>query len=118
MTTPITVLVEFAIADGKADAFAEVCAKGRSIVQSKEPGTLSFRQYFNADRSVAVSLETYVDSDALIAHIDNAREDIGAITDIASLVRTEVYGNISAAARRTFEEFNGTVYQPFSEYWR
>ncbi|MEO1225219.1 MAG: antibiotic biosynthesis monooxygenase [Pseudomonadota bacterium] len=118
MSTPITVLVELAVADGKADAFVEISRRGLEIVRSNEPGTLSFSQYFNDDRSVAISLETYADSDALLAHMKNASADIRLVEDIATVVRTEIFGNVSDNVKSTFEAFSARIYQPISEYAR
>jgi len=116
MSTPITVLVELAIADGKADAFVEISRRGLEIVQSREPGTLFFSQYFDHDRSVAISLETYADSDALLAHMKNASGDIRVVESIATVARTEIFGGVSDELRNTFAEFSARIFRHYSEF--
>ncbi len=113
MSGQVTVLVELAIADGKADEFAEISQREREIAKSKEPGTLSFSQFFNDDRSVAVSLERYADSDALVAHMKNARENVSHVEEIAKIVRVEVFGDVSDEVKATFKAFDAQIFQPF-----
>lgn len=110
--------MKLAIADGKADAFLEISRRGLEIVRSREPGTLSFNPYFNDDRSVAISLETYADSEAVLAHIENARADIRLVEDIAAVVKTEVFGDVCEKVKHTFEAFNARIYRPSSEFAR
>jgi quinol monooxygenase YgiN len=118
MSAQITVLVELAIADGKADEFEDICRQGLDIVRSKEPGTLSFNQYFKDDRSVAISLETYADSDALIAHMTNASANIHHVEHIATVVRADIFGDVSDAVKDMFRSFASTHYRPYSVFSR
>lgn len=118
MSAQITVLVELAIADGKAGDFERISRKLLEIVRSKEPGTLSFSQFFNEDRSLVSSLETYADSDALIAHMTNASASIHRVEEIAKVVRTEIFGDVKDEVKDMFRVFNTKIFRPFSEFTR
>jgi len=85
MSGEITILVQFGIAECKADELKEIFNKAVAIARSEEPGTLSFNQYFDENNTVCYSLERYTGSEALVSHFKNATHNIQKLGDIAKV---------------------------------
>ena len=116
MSGEITILVQFGIAECKADELKEIFNKAVAIARSEEPGTLSFNQYFNEDNTVCYSLERYTGSEALVSHFKNATHNIQKLGDIAKVARVEVFGDISDELREIISPYKPTILQHYSGY--
>jgi quinol monooxygenase YgiN len=72
------------------------------IVRSKEPGTLEYSIYFNADETAAFVVERFRDSDALIEHGKNMAEISPQVLATAT-VEGELLGEVSPEIRANVE---------------
>src|SRR4030095_14349432 len=70
-------------------------AKAMQIVLPKEPGTLQYDLFFNADGSECMFIERYKDSASLMAHAENLGELFGAIVSKVTVLHGAVLGNAS-----------------------
>ncbi|MCP4385036.1 MAG: hypothetical protein GY798_27095 [Hyphomicrobiales bacterium] len=118
MTDTIFVVVETAIADGKAEEMKKICDTAVEIAQSKEIGTLSFNQYFKSDNTASVSLELYENSDALMTHMDNAARDIHHVGEIATVTRIDIFGEVDDRVKAFFQPYKANFHTRYSGFTR
>ncbi|MEM7171094.1 MAG: antibiotic biosynthesis monooxygenase [Pseudomonadota bacterium] len=114
MSDKIILLVEFKISQENLSEVKEICEKGVKIVGSNEKGTLSFDQYFSVDESKMVSLETYRDTQSLLAHLENATENVQRMNDIATISRLEIFGDVTDQLKETLRDFNPVYFKHHS----
>lgn len=88
----IKVNARFKIGEGHLDEFKQLIPQFISTVEDNDPGTLNYDWYLNEDRMECVVLETYANSNALLAHAGNVGELLGKVTEISEL-KIEIYGN-------------------------
>jgi quinol monooxygenase YgiN len=96
MTMPLQLTVRCKIRPG---AFAAFTAAARACLHSarhRDPGTLQYDWFVDAEQSEAVVRETYVDSDALLAHIANLGDAFPALLATCEL-SIEIFGEPSPA---------------------
>lgn len=55
-------------------------------------------------------VDTYRDSDAIMAHFANVGELLGALGKIAPITEFKIYGNLSDEVRQATEPFNARYY--------
>lgn len=60
-----------------------------------EPGTVQYDGFFSQDGTEAVFRETYVDSDAVLAHLKNVGHLLGPLGEAGGGVELEIFGNPS-----------------------
>ena len=92
-------IARFRFHDGKVEEFKRLSAQAMEIVKAKDPGTLAYDTYFNADESECVIVERYRDSDALIAHAANLADLFEPILSVVDVVHGEVLGDASPELR-------------------
>ena len=92
-------IARFRFHEGKVEEFKRLSARAMEIVKAKDPGTLAYDTYFNADESECVIVERYRDSEALIAHAANLAELFEPILSIVDVVHGEVLGDASPELR-------------------
>jgi quinol monooxygenase YgiN len=100
----ITLIVEFAVKDGQAEAYRAASAALREKVDATEPGTSRYDWWLDADGRRAFNLEVFDDGAALAFHMDNTAPLVGALLDAADLVRVEVLGEVDATGRAAIDE--------------
>jgi quinol monooxygenase YgiN len=83
------------IHDGKLDEFKKEAERCLSIVKEKDKDTLVFDWYFSEDQTEYVVIETYPDSNALLAHLGNLGDLFGRLLQVADF-QSEIYGSPSA----------------------
>jgi quinol monooxygenase YgiN len=91
-------IVRFRFHPGKLDEFKRLSARAMEIVRAREPGTLQYETYFNADESEAIALERFRDSQALIDHGQNMADLMEPILATAT-VTGELLGDPSPELR-------------------
>ena len=100
------------IHDGKLDRFktlAQACLEG---VRQKDKGILQYDWFFNEDHTECVVRERFVDSDAVLEHIANLGELLGAIWSVSDF-SAEVCGTPSEELLKATESIDITVYSYF-----
>ena len=81
---------------GDVEEYKRLSAKALEIVQAKEPGTLQYDVFFNADQTECVFVERFRDSQALIDHAANMAEISPAVIATGTFVHGELLGEPSA----------------------
>lgn len=106
-------IVRFKFHEGKVEEFKRLSAECMAIVKAKDPGTLQYDTYFNADESEAIVLERFTDSEALIKHGENLAHLMEAILATGTCYG-ELLGEPNAQIR---EQLAGSsVVQLFTPY--
>jgi quinol monooxygenase YgiN len=82
------------IKEGKLDEFKRLIPQFISIVKEKDPGTVTYDWYLNEEAMECTVLETYADSDSVLAHFANAGGLVQKLLEFADLT-IELYGNPS-----------------------
>jgi quinol monooxygenase YgiN len=91
----LLISARFDVHAGKLDEFQSIMATAIRKVSDNEPRTLQYDWYHSDDHSRYVVLERYEDSDALLEHLANVSEELGAILEVADL-KVDVFGTPSA----------------------
>lgn len=105
----IQVSARFAIQPGKFEEFAAIGAECVEIVQTKDSGTLQYDWFYNEGHDECVVRETYVDSDALLEHIEHVGEHLGRLIEISEIA-IELYGDPSEELLEASASLPVTVY--------
>lgn len=113
-TTELQGIARFVFHEGKVDEFKRLSAECLEIVRSKDPGTIQYDTFFNADESECIVLERYVDSAALIQHAVNIGDEMMAAILATASVHGELLGDPSPELRANFSD-DGPV-QIFSRW--
>jgi quinol monooxygenase YgiN len=92
-------IARFKIHAGKLEEFKRLSAQAMEIVRTKEPGTLQYDTYFNADESECVIVERYRDSEAAMEHAANLADVSAAVLATVTVVHGEILGEPSAELR-------------------
>lgn len=98
---------------------AEKFDKFESIVQAmlaateKEPGTLGYDWCLSGDRTRCRLLETYVDANAVMAHMTGpaVRELVPKLLEVSSVNSFEVYGNPGPEAAQALAGFGAEIFE-------
>ncbi|MEN8143739.1 MAG: antibiotic biosynthesis monooxygenase [Gemmatimonadota bacterium] len=108
----LQVTARLKIHEGKLDEFKQVAAQCMQSVREKDSGTLQYDWFFNDDQTECVVRETYRDSDAVLEHIGNLGEIMGALLGVSDM-DLEVFGTPSDELAEAAAELAPRVYSPF-----
>lgn len=56
---------------GKLDEWKRLTEQAMEVVRTKDPGTLQYEVFFNADETEAIVFERYHDAESALAHFEN-----------------------------------------------
>ncbi len=103
--------VDFTVNGGQLDAFENIAQEMVAGTQ-KEPGALAYEWYLSADPKKGRLIETYADSNALLAHFNGVvvQELIPKLLGIASVTSFEVYGDPGPAASAMLAPFGAEIF--------
>ena len=109
---PVKLIARFAINTGKSEEFKKLMSKCIEVVKEREAGngTLTYDWYFNEDQSECKVLETYRDSNAVLAHIANVGPYLGQFFEISTF-SGELFGPASEAVKEALSGFESTYYE-------
>jgi quinol monooxygenase YgiN len=82
---------KFSIHPGKATQFRRLSQRAVDIVREREPGTLFYEWFMNADETECVAIDCYVDLDAVMAHVQNIGPIMRELMTISDR-QLEIYG--------------------------
>jgi quinol monooxygenase YgiN len=102
----------FMIHDGQLEKFKQLAKACMQSTKDKDKGTLQYDWYFNSDETECRVRETYVDSDAILAHIGNLGPLLGELLAISDFY-PELYGSPSQALINATAALKPTVYSHF-----
>ena len=108
----ITAKALFNIKEGKLKEFKQLIPEFISIVQEKDPGTLTYDWYLNEEKMECVVIEVYADSHSVLAHAGNVGGLLQKSMEFSDL-SLEVYGNPSEELSKAIEGMAPKIY-PFS----
>jgi len=108
----LQVTARLTIHAGKLAEFKEVAAKCMESVRTKDSGTLQYDWFFSADETECVVHETYRDSEAVLEHIGNLGETMGALLSVSDM-DLEVYGSPSKELAEAAAQLEPSVFTPF-----
>jgi quinol monooxygenase YgiN len=103
----------FKIKEGKLEEFRQLIPLFISAVKEKDPGTITYDWYLNEERMECMVLETYADSNAVLAHATNVGELLQRSFELSKLT-LEVYGNPSEELLKAFEGMGPKIYPYYS----
>lgn len=83
---------------GRLDEWKRLTEEAMEIVRTRDPGTLQYEVFFNADESEAIVFERYRDADAALAHFANISHLMEPLMETAT-VTGEVLGTPNATMR-------------------
>ncbi len=108
----LQVTARLTIHDGKLEEFKDVAARCMESVRTKDSGTLQYDWFFNADQTECVVRETYRDSGAILEHIENLGDTMGAVLAVSDL-DVEFFGSPSPELLEATADFAPRVFSPF-----
>lgn len=94
----IDLIARFQIPQGRLEDLEPLAARCLAAVQEKDPGTLRYDWYLDETGTECVVVETYEDSDALLAHFQTVEEPLGEALEFTT-VELELYGEPSPELR-------------------
>jgi hypothetical protein len=97
------------ISPDAADQFRQLAAEALATIRG-EPGTLRHDWFYGDDGGRCVVRETYVSSDAFLAHLANAGPLLGRLVELGGGLDLEVFGEPSAALLDAIAAFQPRVY--------
>lgn len=99
MRQEVQFVVEFTIAEGALAKFKEEAKPIIDAVEAKEPSTVAYRWYFNADETKCYVIEWYNHADVIPAHLLHVGPQLKKMLEISKITRFEVFGNLNWAAK-------------------
>lgn len=99
------------IREGKLEEFKRLVAEAMEVVRTKDPGTIEYNVYLNAEGTEAFVHERYRDSAAGMAHSANIGSLMQAFLDVATITG-EVCGDPGPEVRKALEAGGVKVYAP------
>ena len=101
--TELIGIARFTFHPGMVEEYKRLSAQAMEIVRAREPGTLQYDIFFNADESAAVVVERFRDSEALIEHARNMAEISEQVLKTGT-VEGELLGEPSAEIKANIAE--------------
>jgi quinol monooxygenase YgiN len=111
---------EFIIKDGKMKEYKKLVRNMSKLVESNEPGTLSYRFYFDREETKCVVHEIYTNSEAVLAHNNGLASQtiLPKIFSVSRIVKFEVYGKPSNKLQKILTNFSPETYDLFAGFSR
>lgn len=108
----IQVTARLSIHPDRLEDFKVLAAKCMESTRTLDSGTTQYDWFLNPDQTECVVRETYRDSDAVIEHVNNLGETLGALMTVAD-IDIEVYGTPSQELAEATTALAPRVYSPF-----
>ena len=105
----IHLTAHFKIQPGKTESFKELAVKCVEAVRQNEKGALQYQWFYNADQTDCKVLETYRDTAAVFAHMQNVGPLLQQLLEI-STVSGEIYGHITESLVKGLEGLDISYY--------
>ena len=100
----------FRIHPGKAAQFKALAQQCVDIVREREPGTIFYEWFMNADDTECVAIDGYVDLDAVMQHVQNIGPLMRQLMSISDR-ELQIYGANPMA------RFAGKTTAQGNDYW-
>ncbi|HZC20439.1 MAG TPA: antibiotic biosynthesis monooxygenase [Nitrososphaeraceae archaeon] len=111
---------EFTIEVRKIEEYKKLIQEMSRTVQANEPDTINYQFYLNKDQTKCVVHETYVNSDAALAHNNGvaSRTILPRIFRLAKISRFDVYGNPNEELQKLLVSFGAETFNLFTGFSR
>lgn len=109
----IKVTALFKIKEGKLNEFKQLVPSLIHAVKKNEPGAVTYDWYLNEEAMECMVLETYADSQAVLAHSANLGELLQKLLGISDLI-LEVFGNPDPELKKILAEMGAKLYPFFA----
>lgn len=88
---------------------------GTALVDAtaNEEGTLSYG-FYEAEDGEFTMVESYRDSDAVLAHMGNVESELGAVVEAGGMPEINVFGDPSAELAEAAAAFQPSVHSPIT----
>jgi quinol monooxygenase YgiN len=118
MGNKVKCLIEFSLQDGQQEAFKKITSELIATVKANETGTLNYRFYFNAGETKCYGMEEYIDSPAMLLHLENVAPALIELLNISSITRLDFFGPLSPEARIAAASFGASFYNAYDGFTR
>ncbi len=118
MDNPVKYLIEFSLQDGQQEAFKKMTSELIATVKAAENGTLNYQFYFNEGETKCCVMEEYIDSRAMLLHLENVAPALVEVLKISSITRLEFFGPLSTEARIAAASFGASFYNAYGGFTR
>lgn len=108
----IQITAKFKIQTGKLETFKKIAAECVVKVKANEKDALQYDLFINPEQTEIVVRETYTDSNAVLAHLQNVGELLGQLLTMSDF-EGEIYGNMSEELKHALAGMNIKVYSFF-----
>lgn len=102
---------------GSLELFKQLATELKEITETNEPAALGYEWFVNGSQACYL-VETYPDSNALLAHMDNISSKLGPILDVAPLEELLVFGNLSDKAIAVLAGLGAKIFPPYTGFSR
>ena len=105
----LQIAARWKIHNGELEEFKKRAEQCLSVVKAKDTDTLLFDWYFNESQTECVIIETYPDSNALLAHLGNIGDLFGSLLEVGDF-EAEIYGSPSQELLNATAGLKKTIY--------
>ena len=119
MKQTVRLNVTLTVSDRKLAAFEEI-AQTMIAGTRKEPDALACDWHFSADRKRCRLIETYVNSEALVAHFKGpvVQQLVPKMVEVSKVDRFEVYGDPGPEGRQMLSPFGADIFSDWQSLGR
>jgi quinol monooxygenase YgiN len=117
---PIQFRAEFTIEQRKIQECKKLIQEMSRMVEANEPDTINYQFYLNKDETKCIVNETYVSSEAALAHNNGvaSRTVLPRIFSLAKLSRFDVYGNPNEELQKLLANLGAETFNLFAGFSR
>jgi quinol monooxygenase YgiN len=111
---------EFTIEQGKIQEYKKLVQEMSKMVEAYEPDTINYQFYLNKDETKCTVFETYVNSEAALAHNNGIASQtiLPNIFSLAKISRFDVYGSPSEELQKLLANFGAETFNLFAGFSR
>ena len=111
---------EFTIEEGKIGEYKRLVQDMSKVVEANEPDTISYQFYLNSDETKCIVHETYLNSEAALAHNASVASQtiLPKIFSVSRISGFDVYGNPSEELQKVLTSFGSNTYNLFAGFSR
>lgn len=118
MNNKVQYTVEFTLQDGQQAAAKKIVDEMIALVEATEQGALNYQWYFNESETRCYCMEQYINSKAMLLHLENVGLLLGEMLKISSVTRLEIFGALSEEAHAAAASFGASFYTSYDGFTR
>ena len=118
MNSNISWIVEAKIKKGKLDELKEWISKASYQVKKHEIGTLAYEFWLSQDKKYIHYYNRYLNSDALILHMNNISQMLPDLLKLATPKRITVYGPANDCVKKILKHLNPSYFNNYGGFTR